>query len=134
MKRAEAPDGRTVETVTARIAMALLVGTLAFSPGLALAEEDSHSIEALAVEMAETPGQHAALAQHFRAKAEDARAEIRRHQEMGRSYGRRGGKTTVTQRQRMKRHCDNIAEKHAAMAADYEALAELHEEESKAAE
>jgi hypothetical protein len=110
-----------------RIAVGLLFGALALSPGLALAEEGTHSLEQVVVEMANTPEEHAALARHYHAKAEEARAEMRRHERMGRSYG--GGK--ITQKQRMKRHCQNISEKYSGMAEDYEALAKLHEEEAK---
>ncbi len=117
-----------------RIAVGLLFGALALSPGLALAEEGTHSLEQVVVEMANTPDEHAALARHYRAKAEDALAEARRHENMGSTYGRRGGKTTGMQRQRMKQHCQNISEKYTGMAEEYQALAKLHEEEAKAAE
>ena len=110
-----------------RIAVALLFGTLVLSPGLALAEEAGHSLEEVVVEMADTPAEHAALARHYRAKADEARAEVRRHEGMGRAYG--GGK--LTQRQQMKRHCQSISEKFTAAAADYDALAKLHDEAAK---
>lgn len=111
-----------------RIAMGLLfVGALALSPGVSLAEEGTPSLEQVVVEMANTPEEHAALARYYHAKAEEARAEMRSHEGMGRSYS--AGK--VTQKQRMKRHCQNISEKYSAMADDYEALAKLHEEEAK---
>ncbi len=111
-----------------RIAMALLVGALAFSPGVALASEGDHSLEQLAVEMANTADQHAALARYYRAKAEDSLAEARAHADMGSSYSR--GK--LTQRQRMKSHCQKLSEKQAEIAEEYQALAKLHEEASKA--
>jgi len=113
-----------------RIGVTLLVGFMALSPGLGQAEEGGHSLEQLVVEMADTPQQHAALARHFQAKAEEARAEVRRHESMGRSYG--GGK--ISHRQRMKRHCESISEKYTSLADEYEALATLHEEEAKKAE
>ena len=110
-----------------KLAAFLLFGTLALSPGLSLATEGGHSLEQLAVEMVHTAEQHLALARHYRAKAAEARAEAKSHTDMGKSYG--GGK--FTQRQRMKRHCENLSEKNTGMADDYEALAELHEEEAK---
>lgn len=113
-----------------RIAVGLLFGALALSPGLALAEEGTHSLEQVVVEMANTPAEHAALAQYYRAKAEDALAEARRHESMGRSYT--GGK--ITQRQRMKRRCQKLSEKQAQIADEYMALAKLHEEEAKKSE
>ena len=111
-----------------RIAGALLVGALALSPGFAFAEESGVSIEQLLVDMADTPADHAALAKYFRGKAADERAAAGRHQAMGRSYG--GSK--MVQRQQMEDHCKKISEQNTAMAAEYEALAKIHEEASKA--
>lgn len=113
-----------------RIAAGLLFGALALSPGLALAEGDAHSVEQLAVEIAHTAGQHAVLAHHYRIKAADARAEAMRHESMGAAYA--GGK--LTQRDRMKRHCKGISDNYSGMAADFDALAKLHEEEAGKAE
>ena len=107
-----------------RTAVALLFGALVLSPGLALAEDAGHSLEEVVVEMADTPAEHAALARHYRAKADEARAEVRRHEGMGRAYG--AGK--LTQRQQMKRHCQKLSENFTAAAADYEALAKFHDE------
>jgi len=111
-----------MKTMTA----ALIFGVLALSPGVSLAEEAGHSLEEVVVEMANTPAEHAALARHFRAKAEQARSEAQRHEGMARAYG--AGK--LTQRQNLKRHCQGLAEKSTAMAVDYEALAKFHEEEA----
>ena len=110
-----------------RIAMAVLVGAMAFSPGLALASEGEHSLEEVVIEMAHTKGEHAALARTYRAKAEDALAERRRHESMGRSYGR--GKNT--RREGMRGHCQNISQRQAEIAAEYQALAKLHDEEAE---
>jgi hypothetical protein len=110
-----------------RIAAALLGGALSLSPGLALAEEGAHSLEQLAVEMAQTPDQHAALARHFRAKAAELRAESERHAAMGRSYI--GGK--AAERAQMKGHCDAMSQKYTALASDYEALAKLEDQAAK---
>lgn len=110
-----------------KIAVAILLGTLAFSPGLAAAAGDDHSLEQLVVELAHRPADHAALASHYRGKAAQARAEAALHDSMGRSYG--GGK--LTERQRMQEHCKKLAAQHNAMAAEYDALAKLHEEQSK---
>jgi len=113
-----------------KIAMGLLFGVLALSPGVSLADEGNQSLEQLVVEMATTPEEHAALARYYHAKAEEARAEMRSHEGMGRSYG--GGK--IIQKQQMKRHCQNISEKYSVIAKDYDALAKLHEEEAKKVE
>ncbi len=110
-----------------RIAGVLLVGALALSPGFASAEESGASIEQLLVDMADTPADHAALAKYYRAKAADERAAAGTHQAMGRSYG--GGK--MAQRQQLEGHCKKISEQNTATAAEYEALAKLHEEAAK---
>ena len=117
-----------------RIAVALLVGTICLAPGIGFAEEGGHmgghSLEQVVVEMANTPEEHSALATHYRAKAQEARADADQHEKMGRTY--MSGK--LTQRNRMKRHCQNISEKEASLVQEYEALAKLHDEEAKKAE
>lgn len=110
-----------------RIAMAFLLGSLVLSPQLAAAADEGHSLELLVVEMAHTPAQHAALAEHYRGKALQARAEAAQHDAMGKAY--LDGK--LTQRQRMQEHCKKLADQNREMAAEYDALAKLHEEQSK---
>jgi hypothetical protein len=116
--------------MSTRFAVALLLGALALSPGSAGAEEQGDSLELLVVEMAQTPAEHAALAKHYRAKADSARALAQRHQSMGRAYV--GGKST--QGRQFQNHCRKIAEQQEAMAQEYDALAKLHDEEAKEAE
>jgi hypothetical protein len=111
-----------------RIGLALLLGTLAFSPLAGFAGDQEHSLEQLVVEMANTPSEHAALAAHFRAKAESARAQARRHESMASAYT--GGK--LMQREAMKSHCQKISSSYKTMADEYEALAKLHDDASKA--
>jgi len=112
-----------------KIGMVLLLGALALSPGLALAGDEGHSLEQLVVESANTPAAHAALAEHYRAKAASARAAAARHESISRAYS--GGK--MMDRERMKTHCKKIAAENTAIAAEYEELAKLHEGESKKA-
>ena len=112
--------------MTTRIAMALLLGALTLAPGLATAE-DTHSLEQLVVEMANTPAEHAALANHYRAKAEDARAEMRSHESMGRSYA--AGK--LADRIQMQGHCKKLSEQYGALASEYDALAKSHDAQAK---
>lgn len=112
----------------ASIVGAILVALLFATSGPAFASEDEHSLEQLVVEMADTPEQHAALAEHYRSKAAAARSEMQQHQRMGKSYMR--GK--MTERNAMKRHCQKIADEQESLAAEYEALAKLHEKEAKA--
>ena len=114
--------------MTARFAVTLLLAALALSPG-SVAAEEAPSLEQLVAEMAHTRGEHAALAQHYRAKAEAARAEARRHQSMGRAYG--AGKSA--QRQHFQDHCRKISEEQEAIAQEYDALAKLHDEEGQKA-
>jgi hypothetical protein len=109
-----------------RIAVALAFGALALSPALSQAEEDSHPLEQLAVETAQTPAQHIALAQHYREEAREARDSMHRHERMARSYA--GGKSA--RKVPMERHCKSLAEKYAEMSEEYDALAKLHQEEA----
>jgi hypothetical protein len=102
--------------------------SLAALPSVSLADEPK-SLEELVVDMADTPAEHAAVAAHFRHKAERARAAAKRHESMGRSYG--GGK--LQSRVQMSEHCRRLAEQNAATAAEYEALAKLHDDLAKAA-
>jgi len=87
-----------------------------------------YSLEELVVEMAESPQQHAALADYYRSKTEAARAEGQRHERMGKSY-RRG---KITTRDAMARHCQKIADQQHSFAEEYDALAKLHEKEARA--
>jgi len=128
MQRAEAPnDGRMNKEMMTRLAGALLVGGLVLSPGLSLADESAPSLEEVVVTMADTPEKHAALAHYYQGKAAEARSEAKRHETMGLAYG--GGR--LSERQRMKRHCQNMREKYTGIAEDYDALAKVHEEEAK---
>ena len=118
---------RKVDVMMKAIATVLLLGTMTLWAGPVRADSDGHSLEQLVVEMATTPGQHAALGRHFRAKAEEARAGRERHERMARTYS--GGKHV--QRSRMKQHCQKISDQYDAMAQEYDSLAELHEAEAK---
>lgn len=132
MERAEAPERlETMTTMKTRIAVALAAAAMALSPAVSLADDAGSSLEQLAVEMAKTPDQHAALARYYREKAEEARSEAARHESMAKTYAGGGGK--ASQRQSMKRHCDEIAMKYTEIAKDYDALAKDQDEEAKTA-
>lgn len=108
-----------------RTAIALLLGALLFSPGLAAGEEGP-SLEQMVAEMAKTPAEHTALAEHYHAKAERARAAMRRHEQMNRAYGRgkqRSGPPASA-------HCKRLAKSYGAMANEFDELAKLHEAEA----
>lgn len=105
-----------------RVATAFLLGALALAPGSSWAEDAATTLEQLVVEMAHTPEQHSALAEHYRAKASEARASAERHQSMGRSYG--SGKLGT---RGASLHCKRLSEQNTAMAAEFEELAKLHD-------
>jgi hypothetical protein len=80
--------------------------------------------------MARTPAEHRVIAEHFRAKAAEARAQARRHQLMSRM----GGSPKMAGRPIWQGHCRKLCREQTAIASEYEALAELHEEEARKAE
>jgi hypothetical protein len=108
---------------------ALLLG-LVLLPGAALAQEEKaeHDLEAVLIETANTPAQHAALAQHFRDKAAWAREEAAAHKTMEKSYAM-GRKMYVGEPPG--KHCTNLAAQFETMAKEYDALAASHEAAAK---
>lgn len=109
-----------LRVLTLAFALAALPGTFALA-----AEE--HGLEQVLIEMASTPAQHQALADHFRAQAKASRREAERHRAMAKSYS--VGKLAIAQGQR--KHCENLAESYDAQAANYDELAAAHEAEAK---
>ena len=110
-------NGKTITT-------ALLSAFLA-APLIGFAQE--HDIEHLVIEMASTPEQHQAVAQHYTMKAAEARDEARRHEGMARVYA--GSRNA--QPQRARQHCQNLATKFEEVAAEYDELAKFHQELGK---
>ena len=110
-----------------RWTLVLLAGALTLAPQPSWTEEAGGSLEEHAAETASTPSDHAALANYYRAQAEEARNEARRHETMGRAY-LVGGKSPS--RPVFKEHCQKISEKYTALAEEYEALAKLHQAEA----
>ena len=106
------------------IAMTLVAAFLA-APAISQAQQ--HDIEHLVVEMANTAQEHQAVAGHYRMRAQEARDEARRHQEMGRVYAARRSSTPQSGRQ----HCESLAQKYNEIAGEYDELAKLHDELSK---
>ena len=92
-----------------------------------LAAEGDHGLEQVLIESASTPAQHKALANHFRAKAADARQEAERHRSMAKTYA--GTKAPMAGSQ--KEHCEKLAETYDAQAKQYDELAALHDAEAK---
>lgn len=113
--------------MASRLAILVVLAALCGFAAPAWADE-ADSLEGMVVEMADTPAEHAAVARFFRAKAEDARQEMRLHEGMGRSYG--GGKLGT--RIELKGHCEKLADQYRAVAAEYEELAKLHDAQATA--
>jgi len=109
-----------------KIAVALLLGMLAYWPAIAVAEDAS--IEELAVGMADTSEDHAALAKYFHAQAATTRQQGSVHEGMAKRYSRH---TKLVQAGQMNQHCKKLAANDASSADEYEALAKLHEEAAK---
>lgn len=110
-----------------RLAAIALIGIMTGISNVALAGGGSHSLEQVLVETAQTAAEHQALAHHFRANAADARDEAALHEKMGKGY--MTGK--ATERMQMQRHCKKIADSFKAQAAEYDAMANLHDTEAK---
>lgn len=110
-----------------KIGLVILLGTLIASPGLSFAADHENSPEHRSMEAADSPAEHASLAKRYRAKAAEARAEASQHESMARSYGlqKRGAMD------KMAGHCKKIAANSTSSAAEYDALADLHEAEAK---
>lgn len=108
-----------------KMVSAFLAGVLLVSPLSVSAQDDS--LEHIVIEMASTPAEHAAIARYYLSKAEEARRETSRHEQMARAYDR--GK--ISQRVPMRGHCLRLAESFRAVAEEYGQLAQLHDAESK---
>ncbi len=104
------------------IAIALLCGAMVLVPGVGLADSEA-TLEGLVIEMADTMEEHAALADYYRGKATEARADAAKHVQIGRSYHE--GK--LPQRNQMKKHCQKISDQYSEMAKEFDALAKLHD-------
>jgi hypothetical protein len=107
------------------VVVALTSALLVASGNVAAQSEDDAGLEHLVIEMATTSGQHHAVANHYAAKAEEARREMRRHEAMAQAYmlGR-------TPRPQLRDHCLKIAKSEGDIAAEYDELAKLHEQEA----
>ncbi|WP_018416564.1 hypothetical protein [Teredinibacter turnerae] len=92
------------------------------------AEPAESPIVQLITQMADTPADHKALAEYYRAKAESAREEIALHKSMKLSYSRRGNTKSkgVDFNSSMQKHCESLIASFETAASDYESLAKLH--------
>lgn len=112
-----------------QIAIAIALGAFALSGSPSFAGENFPSLELFVIESAETPAQHTALANYYRASAAEARAEEARHNQMGKAYG----PGRFSEKQRMKAHCDEIARNFAASAKAFDEMAAAHDKAAAAA-
>lgn len=101
-----------------------LLGALLALPAIGFAQD--HDVEQLVIEMANTPDEHRAVAQHYRAKAEEARKQARQHEGMGRIYATQRSAQPQVGRQ----HCEKLAQNYESIAAEYEELAKFHDGEA----
>src|SRR5512138_8265 len=107
-----------------KIVAAALLSAFLTAPSIGVAEE--HDLEQLVVEMAHTRQEHQALVNHYRMKAEDARATARSHQALAKTYA-----TQRNAQPQARQHCEDLAKKFDEIANDYDGLAKYHEEMSK---
>jgi hypothetical protein len=107
--------------------MIMLTLLTAFLVGPTISQAQPHDIEHLVIEMANTAEEHQAVAGHYRMKAQEARDEARRHEQMGRLYA---GRRTSTPQQGLQ-HCQRLAKSFQDIATEYAELAKLHDELSK---
>jgi hypothetical protein len=116
--------------MTKMLCAAVVAAGLVVLPLLAPAQGQGQgptSLEELVSSMADTAEEHKAVADYFRSKAKSARGEEESHRRMGRGYS--SGKPPEIQK--MKEHCDRIAESQASIAKEYEELARLHDDVAK---
>lgn len=113
-----------------RIATFVSLAVLTLSPALAVAADEASStqqIEELAIQMASTPAEHAALASYYREKAAEARAEARKHEHMRHGYSGKSGRNPM-----FNTHCERLVKLFESQATEYDALAAMHDDEGKA--
>lgn len=102
-----------------------LLMVLLAAPVSSVGQESPRPTEQLEGESGDIAGDHALLADYFRAMAASARAGVRLHTYMARSF--HSGKKRA---QLGARHCEKLVEQYRAMAEEYDALARLHDEEA----
>lgn len=112
-----------MRTYVTGIAVAAALMLLPVLPAVAT-DASTSSLEALAAELATTPEQHKAVAAYFRGQAAEARQEADTHRAMARNYAQGNYK----RKEIMKKHCERLIANFEAMAAEYDQLAEAHEQ------
>jgi hypothetical protein len=102
---------------------------LALSGAAVAADSSTKSVEQIATEAATTPEQHQTLADFYKQKAADAREEATKHRNMASTLVSRSPDPQTA----MRNHCAALADAATKAAAEYDALAKLHEDEAKTA-
>lgn len=116
-------------TTIAILAAAALFTTLALPAVGQAADKETLSIEALAEQSATTAAQHEALAAYDRQKADEARAEVKKHRQMAVSFSSRSPGAEAG----MAAHCARLADAAQQTANEYDAMAAFHDAEAKKA-
>ena len=130
------PGGDRREGTAIRILSLVLLLAIA-GPGAARALDPADLPNA--IENAETPADHEALAAYFDAEAKAARAAAERHRSMAARYkslrkpaGLKGVRAPLERT--MPRHCERLVANYEAAAKEYEEMAEAHREAAGAIE
>lgn len=98
---------------------------------VAFAEMDHQAIEKLVSNLADSPENHKAIAEYYRAKAASAKQEIASHQSMKNVYVTHNPKFPGPP-PNMKGHCENLITANEAAIKEYEAMAKAHEDAANA--
>lgn len=112
--------------VSTWFAMCALAGAT-LPPLPAQADPPVSELEERMIESADTPQEHAKLADFFAKKAVQLREDAAFHRRMGRSYE---AQTSTIRRLELKVHCDELANLDEAMAKQYAEMAALHRAEA----
>tara|TARA_R110001583_G_scaffold2388_7_gene17371 strand:- start:1320 stop:1682 length:363 start_codon:yes stop_codon:yes gene_type:complete len=114
------------------IISALLLAVIVVAPFQLHAQTDETPIMELLNNMADKPEHHQAIADYYRKMASEARDQAGLHEKMRRTYrhshakfkGQSAGQAT-------KQHGKRVIDMQQSIAAEYDALAELHENAAK---
>lgn len=108
---------------TRSLASWIMAGALvAGMPVLASAQED-HGLEQVLAASADTPAEHQALADHYEAKAKEARAAAESHRSMAKHYS---GSLKPTVAESQKGHCQKLATSFDEQAKAFDEMAKAH--------
>jgi len=119
---------KAILQTNAIIALTGLCALLAL-PAMGFAGESAKSLEAIAAETATTAAQHQALAAYYREKAADQRAVVKTHKDMAASFVSKAD----TGASNMRAHCESLGKAAEQLAAEYDAMAAVQDEEAKKA-